>query len=224
MKRPDIIRTAEEVSIDLAKGLQFSFDDLRSFRKGILPAWSCQLLLRKVLTPVLTAAALIVVPLFGAAYFSSSSQQVSIFDGLAIVVTAVGHIKDMADSSGWFRTILYFVVGIGCVGSSFYYLTKVPLALFFDILAKQVRISEGRVNAREEEKAGKRDEVITYYFDMKDRRFEVPRPAFNALDGGGAYRVYYLPRSGMLVAIEPTSLAKEAEEKGRRLETGPVTI
>ena len=86
----------------------------------------------------------------------------------------------MADSSGWFRTILYFVVGIGCVGSSFYYLTKVPLALFFDILAKQVRISEGRVNAREEEKAGKRDEVITYYFDMKDRRFEVPRPAFNA--------------------------------------------
>ncbi|MGA2600632.1 MAG: hypothetical protein ABSH09_27005 [Bryobacteraceae bacterium] len=224
MKRPDIIRTAEEVGLDLAKGLQFSIEDLQSYRKGILPARSFLVLLRKVAEPALIAAALILLPLFAAAYFSSSSQGVSLAAGFGIVINAATHIKETADSSGWFRTILYFVGGLGCAGAAVYYATKIPLALYFDVLAKQVWIADGRVTAREEEKPakGKRDEVITYYFDMKDKRFEVPRIAFNAIDTGGAYRVYYLPRSGVLVAIEPSTLAREAEERERRLATGPV--
>src|SRR5271165_4699830 len=104
MKRPDIIRTAEEVGLDLAKGLQFSIDDLQSYRTGILPARSLLVLLRKVAEPALIAAALIILPLFAAAYFSSSSQGVSLSAGFAIVFSTAGHIKELAESSGWFRT------------------------------------------------------------------------------------------------------------------------
>lgn len=220
----DQVRSAEQIAFDLAKALQFSITDLPSYRKGIVPVVGCPTLLRKVVEPLLKSAAVTLLPLFSAAYYTSSSRHCSVSEGLLIVFGSIGHVQQVAETDGWFRTVLYFVAGLVLLGLGAYFATRIPLDLLADILGKRVKMIEGRVSAREEEThvPGKRDEVIVYHFDMKDRTFDVPRPAFQALDSGGSYRVYYLPRSRALVAMEPSVLAKEAEEKERKREAQPV--
>jgi hypothetical protein len=127
-------------------------------------------------------------------------------------------VKNFAEEHGWFRTVLYGVGALGLLGLGAYYASRIPIDVFADILEKRVRMSEGRVMAREEEKLvrGKRDDITIYYFEMKERTFQVSRQTFLALDAGGLYRVYYLPRSMRLVAIEPRVLAKEAEDMEKK--------
>jgi hypothetical protein len=43
-----------------------------------------------------------------------------------------------------------------------------------------------------------------YFYEIDEARFAVPRRAFNALVDGLTYRAYHLPRSGVLLSIEPT--------------------
>ena len=223
MEHFDTVRSAEQLGFDLAKAFHFSVTDLRSFRKGILPITSCQVLFQKVVRPLFTSAALTLVPLFGVAYLVSSSHHCSISDGLLIIFSSIRHIQELAENEGWFRTVLYFVLGLGLVGFGGYYATRIPMDLLGDILAKQVKCIDGRVTAREIEKTGrKRDELPDYFFEMKQCTFPVDRRAFVAIDSGGAYRVYYLPRSRTLVAIEPSVLAREAEEKEQKLKERPV--
>jgi hypothetical protein len=212
----EIVRSPEQISFDLGKAMQFSQTDLQAARKGILPISSFQPLFRTVLKPILRAAGFILVPWGLAAYFASSHQNSSIFQGLAIVFSNLGHLPEFAADHGWFRTILYIKALFLPTGYGVYYLTtKVPFDLVRDMLGKRVRVAEGRVTLREEDKKvpGKRDEVSFYYFHLKERQFQVSRKAFLAIDDGGSYRAYFLPRSNTLVAIEPSTLAKEAEEK-----------
>ncbi len=215
MDHSDTVRSPEQLGFDLARALQFSVADLKTFRKGILPTSSCQVLLGKVIQPILKAAAFTLLPLFGAAYYLGMAHNGSIADGLTTLFSSVSHVKELAEEQGWFRTVLYFLAALGFLGVGVYYALRIPLDLLGDIIAKRVKVMDGRVKAREEEKnAGKkRDDVITYYFEMRQCTFEVGRLACRALDSGGAYRVYYLPRSRTLVAIEPSLLAKEAEEQ-----------
>lgn len=219
MEHLETVRSAEQLGFDLAKAMQFSVTDLRAFRKGILPAASCQVLFSKVVHPLLKSAALTLLPLFGMAFLISSSRHCSLSEGLAILFTIVGHIKEFAENEGWFRTVLYFAAGLGLLGLGAYQATRIPLDLLADIIAKRVRSLDGRIMTREEEVdvGKKRDDVINYYFDMKVCTFKVDRRAYLAIDSGGGYRVYYLPRSRTLVAIEPSVLAKEAEEKDQKL-------
>lgn len=217
----DTVRSAEQVGLDLAKAFQISPNDVCDLRHGILPASSFQPLLRKVIEPLLKSAALTLGPLFIAAYFESSSNHTSLSDGLLTIFASVADIKGVAETNGWFRTVLYFVGGLGLLGFGAYFASRIPIDLFADVLAKRVRMAEGRVTTREEEKhvAGKRDEVIQYFFDMKERSFQVSRAAFQAIDEGGLYRVYYLPRSLALACLEPAECARKAEELERRRET-----
>lgn len=209
--------------MDLSKALQFSNGDLQSFRKGSLSAASCQVLLAKVIAPAAKAAAVTVVPLIALAFYVTNSNHASISDGLSILVSRVGNIKEFAENEGWFRTVLYGVGALALLGLGVYYTLKIPLGLLADIIAKQVLTLDGRVTGREEEKGGKgkADEVVDYFFEMRQGKFPVNRRAFQTLDSGGSYRVYYLPRSKTLVAIEPSALAKEAEEKEARLKDRP---
>ena len=221
----ETVRSPEQIAFDLAKAMQFSLPDLRSARKGILPLSSFQPLFKKVLRPLVKAAGFTLIPLMTAAYLASPSHKIS--EGLVIVFSILGNIKEFAADHGWLRTILYIMGILVSVGFGVYNATKIPLDIVGDMLAKRVRAAEGRVTVREEDKKGKRDTVTIYYFQMKERSFQVSRKAYLALDDGGSYRVYYLPRSQTLVAIEPTVLAKEAEEKEQRIQSeqeAPSTI
>ena len=151
MDHSETVRSAEQLGFDLAKALQFSITDLRSFRKGILPATSCQVLFSKVVGPLLRSAALTLVPLFGVAFLISSSRHCSLSEGLLILFSIIGNIREFADNEGWFRTVLYFLAGLTMLGLGAHQATKIPLDLLADIIAKRVRSLDGRVTAREEE-------------------------------------------------------------------------
>jgi len=220
----ETVRSVEQLGFDLASALQFSIRDLRAFRKGILPAASRPILFRKVMGPLLRSAALTLLPLLGVAFLISSSQHCSLSEGVVILFSRIGHVQEFAETEGWFRTVLYFLAGLSLLGLGAYHATRIPLDLLADILARSVRTVGGRVTVREEEKSSgrKRDDVINYYFDMKHCTFQVDRRSFLAIDSGGAYHAYYLPRSRTLVAIEPSVLAREAEEREQKLKKRPV--
>ena len=224
MEHLETVRSAEQLGFDLTRAMQFSIADLRAFRRGILPAASGQVLLNRVVGPLLKSAAVTLLPLFGIAFLISSSRHSSISEGLLTLFSNIAHVREFAETEGWFRTVLYFLGGLTLLGFGAYYATRIPLDLLADILAKRVRTLDGRVTAREEEKGApnKRDEVINYYFEMRQCTFQVERRAFLAIDSGGSYRVYYLPRSRTLVAMEPSVLAKEAEEKEQKSKERPV--
>jgi hypothetical protein len=211
----DNVRSAEQIASDLAKAMQYTMQDLHAARKGVLPFSTFQPLFGTVLRPLVRAAGFILIPWVTAAYFASSHNNCSIFQGLVIVLSNLGHLPEFAKEYGWFRTIMLIKALFVPTGYGFFCLTKVPFDLVSDMLGKRVRSAEGRVTLREEEKKvpGKRDEVSFYYFHMKERQFHVSRKAFLAIDDGGSYRAYFLPRSNALVAIEPSILAKEADEK-----------
>lgn len=214
MDQSETVRSAEQLGFDLAEALQFSIADLRAFRRGVLPAASCHVLIGKVLAPVAKSAALTLVPLFALAFLISSSENCSLSQGLVMLFSNIGNGKEFAAAEGWFRTVLFAAVGVTLLAFGIYYATRIPIDLLGDIVVKKVRSFDGRVTSREEDKsAGKPDDVVDYYFEMRQCKFAVNRRAFLAIDSGGAYRVYYLPRSRTLVAIEPTVLVKEAEEK-----------
>jgi len=218
----ETVRSAEQVAFDLGKALNFSVSDMPLYRKGILPAASCQPLLHSVIQPLLKSAGFTLLPLFVAAMIASSSRHASLSDGLLYIFSTVFQMRDFASENGWFKTILYVAAGLTLLGFGIYFATRIPLDLLADVMAKRVRMAEGRVTSREEEKSTSRDDFSFYYFEMKEHKFQVSRATFVALDSGGLYRVYYLPRSHRLAAIEPAVLGKEAEEKEKRLSTPSV--
>jgi len=199
--------------MDLAKAMQFSLADINSVRKGILPVSSFQPLLAKVVRPVIKAIAVVLVPWLTAAYLLSPEHRIS--EGLGTIFGMFGNMPDFVEEHGLFRTIILIKSLVVSAGLSVFWFMKVPLDLVRDILGKRVKAAEGRVTTRDEEKKvrGKRDEVSFYYFHLREKQFQVSRKAYLAIDEGGSYRVYFLPRSQTLIAIEPAILAKEAEEK-----------
>jgi hypothetical protein len=220
----DTVRSAEQIAFDLGKALQFSVSDLPLFRRGILPASRCQPLFEDILRPLFMSAAFTLGPLFAVAIWVSFARHSSVSDGLLTVFSTFFQVKDFAEEHGWFKTVLYAAGALTLLGFGVYHATRIPLDIFGDIMIKRVRMGEGRVTAREQEKPGKRDDVIEYLFEMKERTFQVSRATFRALDSGGLYRVYYLPRSCRLVAMEPAVLAKEAEEREKRSGASTVAV
>jgi hypothetical protein len=48
-----------------------------------------------------------------------------------------------------------------------------------------------------------RDPIEVYYFDSKNNRYDVNHACYKALENGSTYLMYVLPRSGVLVSMEP---------------------
>lgn len=215
MDHIDWVRTPEELFADLAKAFQFSPKSIRDFREGRLPAGMAGPLLPRIIRPALKSAGCFLGPLFIAAFYTSMTRNTSFFDAIAVVAGSVLRPWEFAEDHGWFRTILCITAALASFGTGLYFASKVPISLITDIMASRVRVMEGRVNTREEERKvpGRRDEQSFYYFDMKTTTFEVSKEAFRAIDSGGSYKAYYLPASRILVALEPSGLeAREQQE------------
>ncbi|HLJ51596.1 MAG TPA: hypothetical protein VKU01_36570 [Bryobacteraceae bacterium] len=208
MDHIDWVRSPEELFSDLAKALEFRPSLIYQYRKGRLPMSQTRVLLKRILKPLAESAAFTLGPLFLAAYYTAMSSNISLSDGLLQVFGFFMRPWEYAEIHGWLRTVLGIKAALASLGAGVYYATKIPIDLAFDIMAGRVKCSEGRVTVREEEKRlpGRRDESPFYYFEMKERSFEVSREAFRAIDPGGSYRVYYGPRSQVLVAMEPSNL------------------
>jgi hypothetical protein len=68
-----------------------------------------------------------------------------------------------------------------------------------------VLIKEGIIVCRKYQtlRSNGRDPVEKYFLDIKTERFEVNLAAFRAVENGAMYLVYLLPRSQVLVSLEP---------------------
>lgn len=95
--------------------------------------------------------------------------------------------------------------------------SRVPLAIYFDLLDRKVVRSEGRVVAREEtvNRANGRDPIEKYFFSLRYLNMPVNLKAYRALEAGSIYLVYLLPRSEELVSIEP-KIEGEPDTSGDR--------
>ncbi len=74
-----------------------------------------------------------------------------------------------------------------------------------DSLAGSVRSGEGRVTRFTETRRGGRSSYTDYYFGLDELRFSVSSVAYEALIEGLTYRVFYLPRTRMILGMEPLS-------------------
>jgi len=143
----------------------------------------------------------------------------------------VNHAGRLADSqSTWlvFLAVLHFVGGLAAFGAAAWLiyiysatakrsdpvLTVIIMTLFpgavglylfqrtfkivADVWAGQVAHAQGHVR-----KTVSRGRSTSYYYWIESLRFRVSGQAYNALVEGIEYRIYYAPRSKLLVGIEP---------------------
>jgi hypothetical protein len=197
-------RTKEQVLIDLAKALHFSADALEQNRKGHLAVEQWQRLFVHFLRPVLITAAYIVGP-FGIWALVGCLGGQGLGQSLDHVFSVAIQPKLLFEEHGWFVSGFILAVTLGGFVMGLRKASRISMGLYFDLIERKVIIKEGRVEGREEQvfRTEGRDPIESYFFDLKTERFEVPSEAVQALDNGAAYCVYVLPRSRVLVAIEP---------------------
>jgi len=81
-----------------------------------------------------------------------------------------------------------------------------PWKLIRDLIDGVVYMTCGRVHTAQGEntKRGQLDGIVRYYYRLRDNEmFEVSRQAYDVIDDGGLYAIYYLPRSRVVVSVEP---------------------
>jgi hypothetical protein len=76
---------------------------------------------------------------------------------------------------------------------------------FADAFARSVKSAEGQVGRYTRSSGSGRSSHTVYYYSLGDLNFTVGSAAYEALIEGLTYRVFYLPRTKMLIGIEPIS-------------------
>jgi hypothetical protein len=105
---------------------------------------------------------------------------------------------------------------------------RVPFTLYLDILEGRVEAREGRVVAREEtiNRPNGRDPIEKYFFSLRYLNMPVNLAAYRALEAGSIYIVYLLPRSEILLSMEPkmeNAPERKAESKAQSTEPAVAT-
>lgn len=209
--RIDRWRTKEQVLKDLSKAFHFSNHSLEQNRKGKLAADQFLPMLIQFLRPLGLAAGCIVAPFLAWSLLIAYSGNTAFSDAVGIVFSKALHPLDLVEELGLIRSIAIIKATLGCIGFGIYKAMGISFAMYFDLIERAVIVKEGRIEGREEQifRAGGRDPLEYYYFDMKTQRFDVTREAYLAIDSGAAYVVYMLPRSRTLVAVEPKSSTED---------------
>ena len=198
-------RTKEQVLIDLANALHFSADALERNRKGHLAIEQWQrLFVRRFLHPLLIVASFLLGP-FGIWILIGCLSGSGLTESLDHVLYVTFQPKQLFQEHGTLVSGLILAVTFGGFVMGLRKAMHVPMGLYFDLIERKVIAKEGRVEGREEQvfRTEGRDPIESYFFDLKTERFEVTSAAVQALDNGAAYIVYILPRSRVLVSIEP---------------------
>lgn len=198
-------RSKEHVLGDLAKALHFSPESLEVNRKGRLSAEQIKRLAFRCLRPALLTSIFLFMPLFLWIALTSAQRQVPFLTAASIFFNELLHFADSTEEHGRFGAVLRLGSVVLSLGVALFAAYRFPFALYFDLLDGALYVREGRIVAREEQtlRANGRDPIEKYYFDMKTDRYEVNLAAFRAIENGGVYLVYLLPRSQVLVSLEP---------------------
>ncbi len=108
--------------------------------------------------------------------------------------------------------ILFGVVTLACVGAFFLSVFKsarTTALLIADLNVGKAGCIEGRVSPSREEEKGLGmariygEKHTQHWYVVKDEYFEVDQQAHSVLPEGRQYRLYYTPKSKLLLSIEP---------------------
>jgi hypothetical protein len=103
------------------------------------------------------------------------------------------------------KPMLPFFVAAGFGALAVVMSLKGLTAGFADAFARSVKSAEGQVARFTESSGSGRSHHTYHYYALGDLRFSVGSAGYEALIEGLNYRVFYLPRTKMLIGIEPLS-------------------
>jgi hypothetical protein len=200
-----MFRTNEQVLHDLSKALHFSPETLETNRKGRLASEQIKRLAVRCIRPALLTSIFLFLPLFLWTALTSAREQVPLLSAAPMLFKDLLHLSDSIEAHGKFGALFRLGSILVGLGIGIYMLSRFPFAMYFDLLDGTVSTREGRIAAREEQtlRSNGRDPVEKYFFDIKTERFDVNLAAYRAIEPGAVYLIYLLPRSQVLVSLEP---------------------
>jgi hypothetical protein len=198
-------RPKEKVLYDLSKALQFSPESLEANRKGRLSKEQAKKLAGRCFQPVLLLLLFAVAPFLAWTHITSTRQQISVQAALPVLIHEITHVNDLFEAQGKMGGVIMLGSILISLGIAVILAFRVSLALCADVVDRTVTMQEGRVVAREEtiNRANGRDPIEKYFFCLRYLTMPVNLAAYRAIEPGSIYLVYLLPRSELLVSIEP---------------------
>jgi hypothetical protein len=198
-------RSKEQVLHDLSKALQFSPEALEANRKGRLSKDQVKQLAPQFIQPTVLTVVFVVAPFVAWTWITAGRQQLSMGNAFPALLTELTHINDLFEAHGKIGGVTILGSIIVSLALAAVMAFRMPLLLYFDLLDRKVEAREGRVVAREEQinRPSGRDPIEKYFFSLRYLNMPVNLAAYRALEAGSVYIVYLLPRSEVLVSIEP---------------------
>ncbi len=198
-------RSKDKVLHDLSKALQFSPEALEANRKGLLSKDQIKRLAPQFIKPTVLTLIFAVAPFVIWTWITAGRQQLPFGNAFPALLTELTHVKDLFEAHGKVGGVLMLGSILISLAMAVFMACRVPLGLYLDLLDRKVEAREGRVVAREEQinRPNGRDPIEKYYFSLRYLNMPVNLAAYRALEAGSIYIVYLLPRSEVLVAIEP---------------------
>jgi hypothetical protein len=198
-------RSKDKVLHDLSKALQFSPEALEANRKGRLYKDQIKRLAPQFIQPAVLTLALAVGPFIVWTWITAGRQQLALANAFPALLTELTHVNDLFEAHGKLGGVIMLASIVVSLALAAFMAFRMPLLLYFDLLDRKVEAREGRVVAREEQinRANGRDPIENYFFCLRYLNMPVSLAAYRALEAGSIYIVYLLPRSEVLVAIEP---------------------
>jgi hypothetical protein len=198
-------RNKERVLEDLAKALHFSPESLEANRKGRLSKDQIKQFAPRCIQPTVLTFIFAVAPFAVWTWITAGRQQLSMENAFPVLLTELTHVNDLFEAHGKMGGVMMLASIIVPLALAVIMAFRTPLQLYFDLLDRKVEAREGRVVAREEQinRANGRDPIEKYFFSLRYLNMPVTLAAYRALEAGSVYVVYLLPRSEVLVSIEP---------------------
>ncbi len=198
-------RTKEQVLYDLSQALRFSPDSLEANRKGRLSKDQVKQLAPQVILPMILTFVLAVGPLLVWTYVTAGRQQLSFTNAFPALINELAHVHDLFDAHGKIGGVTMLGSILVPLAIAAFMILRLPIMLYLDLLDRKVEARDGRVVAREEQinRPNGRDPIEKYFFSLRYLNMPVSLAAYRALEAGSLYIVYLLPRSELLVSIEP---------------------
>lgn len=219
-------RSKEQVLYDLSQALGFSPASLEANRQGKLSPDQFKQFIGRCVSPAGIALFSAIAPFLLWATLTGTREHVSFPVGFNMFLGQLLHLSEMLESQGKISTLMTVGSVLAGLGIAAYFVSRFSPGLYFDLLTRQVVAREGRVIAREEQtlRPNGRDPIEKYFFDVKNQRYDVNFAAYKALENGSTYIMYVLPRSGVLVAMEPKVTKADMPPAGAVVSPAPQTI
>ncbi len=191
--------------LDLSKALQFSPESLEANRKGQLSKEQAKRLAGTCFQPVFLTWLFAVAPFLVWTHITSTRQKISFLDAMPALIHDITHVNELFEAQGKMAGVIMLGSIVISLAIAAIIAFRVSLAVCADVVDRKVTVQEGRVIAREEtiNRPNGRDPIEKYFFCLRYLTMPVNLAAYRALEAGSIYLVYLLPRSQMLVSIEP---------------------